>query len=143
VALTGYGVWEYGRNNGWWGETNQMRALKADPLAAEQLVGLRRIWVQQTQPSGFLGKPGPQIHQGWYAPDSGSRTASKDAVARYAESQGFTYDAVTSTGRYWNGWKPTDRENVKMSVSIQIDERDDNPPSAGLVGTVRVTLAYL
>lgn len=143
VGALGFGGYEAGRNFGWWGETNGVRLLKEDPLTQPDLLDYRLAHTEQQQAPGFLQKPTSPFVIHWFYADGRSLEDMKQEVVRYAEKNGWQYDAPSSTQEYWNGRK-TGASGHTLWLSIQIVSQDDEadtyktPPAAIKESTLRV-----
>ena len=117
VALM-VGGHEIGRKVGWWGESDAVRRLRADPLAAEDLLGLRLERAEQSEPRGFMGKSGAIYVMHWFSIGGRSMSEVKNDVIRYAEVNGWVYDEASSTEEYWNG-KKLDENGDMMRLRVE------------------------
>ncbi len=141
VALAGLAVWEHGRNQQWWGETDLLKALKASPLADEQLVGHQHIPTEQSEPVGFMGLRKADFYDIWYDPGTEDPVRVRDQIIALAQRDGFSPDPATSTDHYIN-LSLTGSDGSVMRASIRVAQAGDPLSSPDLVGSVLVQLYY-
>lgn len=128
LAFAAYGVYEFGRNDQWWGETDAVRTLKADPMAATDLLGLELAHAEQPEPAGFLRKSNPPIINRWFSLKNKDSEEVQRQTIELAEKHGWVNDASSSTDEYWNGTKRDYQGNI-ISINIQSEKSNDRTGS--------------
>lgn len=118
VVLSGsFGIYEFGRQSGWWGESDSLRILLADPMASSDLLNFKLLRAEQSKAPGFMHKATPSYVARWFSPNNKNLDDARNEFTRLAEQKGWVYDPDSSTERYWNGRK-TDIRGYTMSISI-------------------------
>lgn len=107
VAVFGLGVlsifvWNYGRNQYLWGDSDRELQMVSDPMMAQNLAGMTLVRSDRPEPEGFSIEPAPIQVINWYKAD-GDLDKQLNAIAEKAVSLGWkgfdpNYDTIYDDG---------------------------------------------
>lgn len=107
VAVIGIGVlsifvWNYGRNQYLWGDSDRELSMVNDPMLADNLLGMTLVRSDRPEPEGFSIEPAPIEITNWYKAD-GDLDKQLHAIAEKAVSLGWkgfdpNYDTIYEDG---------------------------------------------
>lgn len=140
VVLSGalaVGVWEYGRERAWWGESDAMRMVRAESLADPELLGFKLLKSVHEQRHDSLTTSGPSATN-CFAID-GEPEAQMQQAIDYALAEGWSELPDTRTTTTWVGEKPASLGG-EMNAIVSVIEGDDGGPCSR--GTLRVSTTY-
>lgn len=138
LAALGYATWEYGRNHQWWGDSDDMRELKSDPLAAEQVLGYPRLRTEESETEVFRFKsPGDEV-KNWYSTGSDDPVVARDRVIDFALDQGYSvFNSPTpQTREPVILHTPTDEGrtiSARIALGSDVSDGDQNPDSENVL----------
>lgn len=89
ASFAGVAIWDYGRTMQWWGETKQVREYKSSPLTTDPLLGYQKVYEEQSQPVGFMGKRSPDWYKACYDPGIDSKEVAIKKIVAFAVENGF------------------------------------------------------
>ena len=137
LAGLGFATWEYGRNHQWWGDSDAMRELKSDPLAAEQVLGYPKLHTEESETEIFRFKPPGEEVKNWYSTGSDDPVVARDRVVDFALDQGYSVfnSSASGTSEPVIVQKPTDGGRT-ISARIApggISDGDRHPDSENVL----------
>ena len=140
VVLSGalaVGVWEYGRERAWWGESDAMRMVRAESLADPELLGFKLLKSVHEQRHDSLTTSGPSATN-CFAID-GEPEAQMQQAIDYALAEGWSELPGTRTASTWAGEKPASLGGEMNGGVSMIESGDVTPCSAG---SLQISVSY-
>jgi len=140
VVLSGalaIGVWEYGRERAWWGESDAMRMVRAESLADPGLLGFKFLKSVREQRNDSLTTSGPSVTN-CFAID-GEAAAQMQQVIDYALAEGWSELPDTRTASTWVGDKSASLGGEMSGIVTIVESGDATRCPAG---SLQVSISY-
>lgn len=120
ILVAVFGVYELGRQYHYWGEPNNLRALKAEPIANKKLLGLELVRSEQKGQGeiAMIETPAPSVTHEFKAQTDGVE-ATKQRIVNYAEGDGWAYDPTIypQDENKWL-WRKQGKESPRMTLVV-------------------------
>lgn len=124
LVVAGFGVWEWGRHDRRWGTPDELRAIKAQSLAKNELPGFTQSNIVISGMGNPVGvAPSPSITRTF---DIGSRTIeeAQTEIIKIAEKDGWVHDPSLEVGGEWWGRKKV--SSFDLAIIIKKDPTSSN-----------------
>ena len=112
-----FGIVEGGRQMQWWGEPDELRAIKRESIVDGRLLGLELIDRREG------GKYGPMKKETTssvtLAFKSGNPSKDRDRIIQFAKDDGWRYTGRANTYDSW--WAQKDIGNIELLLTIEAE----------------------
>ncbi len=117
VIAAGVGGIELGRQAGWWGEPDELRAIKSESIVNDNPLGLTLISREESGKNNFLQK------REWPAVTlifkSNNPKETKQKIIEFAERDGWKYRDSAKSYDSWRANKNTDGKKLLLTIEAK------------------------
>lgn len=116
VLVAVFGVYELGRQYHYWGEPDELRAIKAESVASEKLLGLELLDSRQSGQGDLVSKTvSPSVTRTFRVDEYGLES-TKERIIKYAEEEGWRHDPSYPDKNAWKAKMNTKDFNLTMII---------------------------
>ena len=127
IPLASFGIYETGRHSGWWGDSDSVRALRREPMAAKDLLGMELVHSQETPRAEDNYKSYPYMRRWFEVPEGEDMEVAMEKVVDAAVKDGWEKQKFEFKDSEWYG-KKTSQEEQNMNIYIKLQIPSDNDP---------------
>ena len=139
LAVSGVATWAYMPGGYLTRDARWFRALKADPMASNPLLGRTAIQSWEDGPSGpfAIKRTTPRVTR-YFRDDSIDLQTLAEELITHAQTVGWTHDTTISIDDPWTARRKHNNPGGTMTLTIRTIT--DTTPTESIHGTVRVRL---
>lgn len=129
MALFAFKFYEFGRLNRWWGDSDEVRILRKESIAAKDLLGMKLIYFEETKPEHQTFKSEPPYLRRWFSvPDNEDIIDAKHNVINFALQEGWMERDFNHKINEWYGSKYSKNgQLLYLYIKAQHPDTDDYP----------------
>ncbi|VEG29802.1 Uncharacterised protein [Actinomyces howellii] len=139
LAVSGVATWAYMPGGYLTRDARWFRAIKADPMASNPLLGRTAVRVREHGPAGLfdIKRTTPWIDHYFRDDSIGPHTLAEELIT-HAQKVGWTHDTTISIDNSWTARR--EHNNPDGTMTLTIMTITDINPTSFIYGTAAVTL---
>lgn len=118
AVIVVFGVYELGRHLSYWGNNDELRAIKSEKLVKDDLFGLKLLEEHTYGEGALFSKTiSPSVYREFYL-DGENYEPTRDKIIQYAEADGWVHNPSIVGENDWWGRKKVGRFDLALVISV-------------------------
>lgn len=118
AVIVVFGVYELGRHLSYWGNNDELRAIKSEKLVKDDLFGLELLEKNVNGEGALFTKTiSPSVYRKFYL-DGENYESTRDKIIQYAEADGWVHNTNINVENDWWGRKKVGRFDLALVIRV-------------------------